>query len=164
VESYYPRIMQLKPLPRKRMSASQRASGATVQVPTPVALFPRYAFVHFDVRSNGWGQPVTQAGGGLLCREGKPVFLPTETIEAIRRRENNGIIPGKDSVRAIFNIGDRVTVTDGPFAAFPGIVERGLDCPIESLDPSLRIKIGINMFGRATPVELEYWQVAKYED
>src|SRR5690242_14240614 len=51
VATYYPKIMQLKPMPRRRMSASQRQAGMTIQVPTEVALFPRYIFTHFDMRA-----------------------------------------------------------------------------------------------------------------
>jgi transcription antitermination factor NusG len=42
-------------------------------------------------------------------------------------------------------------------------VEQGLDVAIEKLDPGMRIKVAVNIFGRATPVELEYWQVAKQD-
>lgn len=162
IKTYYPKIMQLRPLPRRRMSASQRQSGMTVQAPTEVALFPRYVFTHLDIRQTAWHDAFEVAGvGGLLCKAGMPVYMPDDTIAAIKRRENNGVIPGKDSVRIVFGIGDEVMVTNGPFASFPGIVEQGLDVAIEKLDPGMRIKVAVNIFGRATPVDLEYWQVAK---
>lgn len=165
IATYYPKIVQLKPMPRRRMSASQRAGGLTIQMPTEVALFPRYLFTNFDLRTEAWHSAFELAGvGGLICRDGMPIHIPEETIASIRRRENNGVIQGKDSVRVVFGIGDTVTVTDGPFASFPGIVEDGLDVPIEKLEPSMRIKVAVNIFGRATPVNLEYWQVAKQED
>jgi transcriptional antiterminator NusG len=165
ITTYYPRIMQLKALPRRRMSAAQRQGGLSVQVPTEVALFPRYVFTSFDIEQDQWHDAFDVAGvGGLVCRNGMPVYMPDETIASIKKRENNGVIPGKDSVRAIFSIGDEVTVTNGPFASFPGIVEQGLDVPIEKLVASMRIKVAVNIFGRATPVELEYWQVAKLSD
>lgn len=162
IKTYYPKIMQLKPLPRRRMSAAQRQGGFSVQVPTEVALFPRYIFTSLDISQGDWHDAFEVAGvGGLICRDGMPVYMPDEVIAKIKKRENNGVIPGKDSVRAIFGIGDEVTVTNGPFASFPGIVEEGLDVPIEKLEASMRIKVAVNIFGRATPVELEYWQVAK---
>lgn len=165
IATYYPVIMQLKPMPRRRMSAAQRQGGLSIQVPTPVALFPRYLFMNFDIEHDKWHDVFEVAGvGGLVCRNGMPVWMPDEVITSIKKRENNGVIPGKDSVRAIFNIGDEVTVTNGPFASFPGIVEEGLDVPIEKLVASMRIKVAVNIFGRATPVELEYWQVAKRDD
>jgi transcriptional antiterminator NusG len=135
-----------------------------VQAPQEVPLFPRYVFTRFDFRQEAWHSAFDLAGvGGFFCRDGMPVFLPDEDIAKIKRRENNGVISGKDSVRVLFDIGDNVTVTNGPFASFPGIVEQGLDVAIEKLEPSMRIKVAVNIFGRATPVELEYWQVAKQE-
>lgn len=161
IETYYPKIVQLKPLPRKRMSASQRASGMVVMAPQETALFPRYVFTRFDIRQGGWHEAFEFAGvGGLMCRDRMPVWMPEDKITAIKGRENNGVIPGKESLRVLFDIGDKVMVTDGPFASFPGIVEEGLDVAIEKLEASMRIKVAVNIFGRATPVELEYWQVA----
>src|SRR6185437_8096382 len=49
IKTYYPKIIQLKPMPRRRMSAAQRQGGMSVQVPTEVALFPRYIFTNFDI-------------------------------------------------------------------------------------------------------------------
>lgn len=164
IRTYYPKIMQLKPMPRNRMSASQRQAGMTVQVPTEVGLFPRYLFLNMDFQQQRFraGFELREIGG-FLSRDGNPIYLPDDVINSIRGRENNGVIPGKDSVRAIFAIGDQVTVTNGPFASFPGIVEEGLDVPIQDLAPHMRIKVAVNIFGRATPVELEYWQVAKQD-
>lgn len=165
ITTYYPKIRQLKPMPRRRMSASQRAGGLSIQIPTEVALFPRYVFTRFDIEHDAWHNAFEVAGvGGLVCRDGMPVYMPDEKIAGIKKRENNGVIPGADSIRAVFNIGDDVIVTDGPFASFPGIVEQGLDVPIEKLEASMRIKVAVNIFGRATPVDLEYWQVAKRDD
>ncbi|MDI1265610.1 MAG: transcription termination/antitermination protein NusG [bacterium] len=164
IETYHPKILQLKPLPRRRMSAAQRQGGISIQVPTEVPLFPRYIFANFDIHHDKWHDAFEVAGvGGLVCRDRMPVWMPDDTIASIKRRENNGVIPGKDSVRAIFSVGDQVTVTNGPFASFPGIVEEGLDVAIEKLEANMRIKVAVNIFGRATPVELEYWQVAKQE-
>jgi len=162
ITTYYPKIMQLKPLPRRRMSASQRQSGMTINTPQEAALFPRYVFTHLDIQDGSWHAAFEVAGvGGIICKGGMPVYMPDETIASIKRRENNGVVPGKDSVRIVFGIGDDVMVTNGPFASFPGIVEQGLDVAIEKLDPAMRIKVAVNIFGRATPVDLEYWQVAK---
>lgn len=162
IATYYPKIMQLKPLPRRRMSAGQRASGMTVMAPQETALFPRYVFAHFDIRETDWHAAFDYAGvGGFMCRSGMPIWMPDAEIAGLKRRENNGLISGKESFRAVFSIGDEVMVTDGPFASFPGIVEQGLDVAIGDLEPGLRIKVAVNIFGRATPVELEYWQVAR---
>jgi transcriptional antiterminator NusG len=165
IETYHPKTIMLKPLPRRRMSAAQRQGGMTIMAPSEVALFPRYVFTHFDIQQSGWHDAFEVAGvAGFVCRGGMPVYMPDATVNAIKKRENNGLIPGKDSVRVVFGIGDEVMVTDGPFASFPGIVEQGLDVPIEKLEASMRIKVAVNIFGRATPVDLEYWQVAKRDE
>jgi len=162
IEAYSPVIVELRAMPRRRMSHAQRQYGHAISMPREVALFPGYVFIRFDIRQSGWGNAFDMAGiGGLVCRDDMPLWMPDDKIEAIKRCENHGIISGKSSVRAVFDVGDEVMVTNGPFASFPGIVEEGLDCAIEKLDPAMRIKVAVNIFGRATPVELEYWQVAK---
>lgn len=164
IETYHPKTVILKPLPRRRMSAAQRQGGMAIMAPTEVALFPRYVFARFDIRHGGWHDAFEVAGvGGMVCKGGMPVYMPDDTIGSIKKRENNGLVPGKDSLRVVFGVGDEVTVTNGPFASFPGIVEEGLDVAIEKLDASMRIKVAVNIFGRATPVDLEYWQVSKQE-
>jgi len=163
IETYYPTILTLHPIPRRQMSAAQRKSGVSICKPMPAALFPGYIFMHVD-RRDGRIHEVFERGhvGGLVCRNGEPVWMPDEIIGAIKSRENgDGAVPGKETMRAVFNIGDEVRVTNGPFASFPGIVELGLDVGIEEFDPETRIKVAVNIFGRPTPVELEIWQVAK---
>lgn len=165
IETYHPKTVVLKPMPRRRMSASQRHGGMVIMAPAEVALFPRYVFTRFDIQQGGWHDAFEVAGtSGMICKGGMPVFMPDETIASIKKRENNGLVPSKDSLRVVFGIGDQVTVTNGPFASFPGIVEEGLDVAIEKLAPDMRIKVAVNIFGRATPVNLEYWQVAKQDD
>ena len=163
IETYYPTIMTLRKIPRRQMSARQRASGGEVRKPVPSALFPGYIFMHVDRRDPRIHTVFELAHvGGLVCREGAPVWMPDDLISGIKARENgDGYVPGKESLRVIFKIGDHVRVTDGPFASFPGIVERGLDAAIEEFDPETRIRVAVNIFGRATPVDLEIYQVAK---
>jgi transcription termination/antitermination protein NusG len=163
IEVYYPRVMEMRKVPRRKLSASQRRAGVEVKKPQLSPLFPRYIFARFGMARHSWRDIFKFAGiSGMVCNGDLPVMVPASLIAKIRARENDGVVAGTDSVRAVFGIGDHVTVTDGPFASFPGIVERGFDISIEELEPNLRIKVAVNIFGRATPVELEVWQVAKH--
>ena len=161
VETYYPTITQMKPLPRRQMSQAQRRAGFAVMAPQETALFPRYVFTRFDIRTQVWREAFDHAGvGGIMCHSAMPIWMPDEVIERVRRQVGTPITTS-DTFRHVFGLGDKVVVTNGPFATFPGVVEQAVDLPLEKLDASTRIKVAVNIFGRATPVELEYWQVAK---
>jgi Transcription antiterminator len=163
VETYYPMVLEMKKVPKKLLSLSQRRSGIEIKKPQIAPLFPRYIFARLGDTRYSWREIMTTASiGGMVCEGDMPIKVRSELIERIRARENNGAVAGCETVRTMFQVGDGVTVTDGPFASFPGIVERGLDRPIEDLDPQDRIKVAVNIFGRATPVELEIWQVSKH--
>lgn len=166
IETYYPTITEFKAMPRRRMSQAQRRSGIVVMEPREVAVFPRYVFTRIDLKDqdSNWREAFDYAGvGGLMGQSGMLVWMPDEAIEHVRGRVGHQIHT-TDTLRAFLAVGDEVFVNHGPFASFPGIVEQGLDIPIEKLDASMRIKVAVNIFGRATPVELEYWQVSKRSD
>jgi transcriptional antiterminator NusG len=160
IETYYPTVMQMRPMPRRMMSAAQRRSGLTIMQSRETAVFPRYVFTRFDIRLDAWHGAFDYAGVGLMGQKGMPVWMPDETIERVRARVGHQVTES-DSLRVFFGVGEKVFVNNGPFASFPGVVEEGLDVPIAELDASMRIKVAVNIFGRATPVELEYWQVSK---
>jgi transcriptional antiterminator NusG len=89
---------------------------------------------------------------GFLGADNKP--MPISDIEAgrILQQVQEGIDRPKPSVS--FEIGEQVRVSDGPFASFNGVVE-------EVDDARSRVKVAVSIFGRATPVELEFGQVEK---
>lgn len=162
ITTYYPIVLEMRKVAKRFLAPSQRGAGIVVRKPQPAPLFPRYIFTNFDMAQPDWREMFKFAGvGGMVCEGDLPVWVPDSLIDHIKEREHNGIIPGETATRVVFGIGDDVVVTDGPFASFPGIVERGLDCSIGDLDPLARIKVAVNIFGRATPVELEVWQVNK---
>jgi transcription termination/antitermination protein NusG len=89
---------------------------------------------------------------GFLGSDSRPVPIPDKEAEQILTQVQEGVERPKASIR--FEIGEQVRVADGPFASFNGIVQ---DVDAERS----RVKVEVSIFGRATPVELEFGQVEK---
>ena len=93
----------------------------------------------------------TQGIIGFLGGE-RPIATPTEEIEAIKAQITEA--EESEKPRVNFEIGEVVKINDGPFQNYNGAVEE-IDAEAGKL------KVTIDIFGRSTPVELEYWQVEK---
>jgi transcription termination/antitermination protein NusG len=89
---------------------------------------------------------------GFLGPQGKPSPMRDDEVARIL----NQVVEGQERPRSIitFQTGEQVSVTDGPFEGFQGMVE-------EVDQTNSRLKVSVSIFGRATPVELEFTQVAK---
>jgi transcriptional antiterminator NusG len=92
---------------------------------------------------------------GFLGSSGKPQPISdAEAARILNTKEEAAVAAPKTKVKVDYDIGDSVKVLDGPFATFNGLVEE-LD-----FDRS-RVKVSVSIFGRATPVELEFEQVER---
>jgi transcriptional antiterminator NusG len=89
---------------------------------------------------------------GFLGADKKPMPIPDVEAERIKGQVAEGVERPKASIH--FDIGEQVRVADGPFASFSGVVE-------EIDEARSRVKVAVSIFGRATPVDLEFGQVEK---
>jgi transcription termination/antitermination protein NusG len=115
--------------------------------------FPGYVLVKMDLTDEAYHLiKNTPKVTGFLGSDSKP--MPISEAEALRilHQVQEGIERPKPSIS--FEIGEQVRVSDGPFASFNGVVE-------EVDDARSRVKVAVSIFGRATPVELEFGQVEK---
>ena len=114
---------------------------------------PGYVLVKMDMTDRAYHLiNDTNRVNGFLGPQGKPTPLPNAEVARILNQVEEGVERPRPMIT--FEVGEQVNVTDGPFEGFAGLVE-------EVDDENARLKVSVSIFGRATPVELEYAQVAK---
>ncbi|MGR3178007.1 MAG: transcription termination/antitermination protein NusG [Candidatus Anammoxibacter sp.] len=120
-------------------------------------IFPGYIMAEIEVDDQGeipddvwYLLRETPGAGDFVGSKHKPVPMARHEAERILGDMEGGAEAPKTDID--FSKGDKIRINEGPFENYDGIVE-------EILSDSGRIKVILNIFGRATPVELEYWQV-----
>jgi transcriptional antiterminator NusG len=123
------------------------------KVTTERRFMPGYVLVRMEMSDRGY-HLITSINRvtGFLGPQGRPMPMRDAEVNQILNR----VQEGEESPRTLisFEIGERVKVNDGPFEGFDGMVEM-VD------DEHQRLKVTVSIFGRETPVELEFTQVAK---
>src|SRR4029077_8233252 len=115
--------------------------------------FPGYVLVKMDLTDEAYHLiKNTPKGTGFLGADNKPMPISDNEAQRILSQVLEGIERPKPAVS--FEVGEQVGGADGPFASFNGTVE-------EVDDSRSRLKVAVSIFGRATPVELEFGQVEK---
>ncbi|NRG20017.1 transcription termination/antitermination protein NusG [Rhizobiales bacterium] len=123
------------------------------KVDTERKFFPGYVLVKMDMTDQAYHLiKNTPKVTGFLGADQKPVPISDAEAHRILHQVQEGVDRPKPSVS--FEVGEQVRVADGPFASFSGHVE-------EVDDERARLKVAVSIFGRATPVELEFGQVEK---
>ena len=114
---------------------------------------PGYVLVHMEMSDETYHliSSINRVTG-FLGPQGRPVPMRDAEVNQLLNRVEEGEVAPRNLIR--FEIGERVRVNDGPFEDFDGMVE-GVD------DGTQRLKVSVSIFGRSTPVDLEFSQVTK---
>jgi len=120
---------------------------------TPQKFFPGYVLVEMDMTDDSWHLvKSTPKVTGFVGSGVRPAPLPQEEVETILRQMELGA--EKPKPKSVFQKGDKVRVVEGPFVNFSGL--------IDDMSPERgKLKVMVQIFGRLTPVELEYYQVER---
>jgi len=134
-------------VPKERVTEVRRGR----KIDTERKFFPGYVLVKMDMTDQAYHLiKNTPKVTGFLGADKKPI--PEAEAMRIAQQVQEGVDRPKTTIS--FEVGEKVRVNDGPFASFEGFIE-------EVDDGRARVKVAVSIFGRPTPVELEFGQVDK---
>jgi len=114
--------------------------------------YPGYLLIHMELNEKTWHFVRGTSGVLKFLGDKDPSPMPEEEVEEILealREKKEKVKP-----KVMFEEGETVKVTEGPFVNFSGV--------IDDVNPEKgKLKVMVSIFGRSTPVELEYWQVER---
>lgn len=116
--------------------------------------FPGYVLVHMEMTDETWHmvKGVPKVMGFIGGKGDRPAPIPDAQVDMILQRVKDGV--EKPRPKVLYDPGEVIRVTDGPFSDFNGVVEE------VDYDKS-RVRVTVSIFGRSTPVDLEFSQVEK---
>ncbi|MCM8831514.1 MAG: transcription termination/antitermination protein NusG [Candidatus Omnitrophica bacterium] len=115
--------------------------------------FPGYILIHMEMTEQTWLFVKNTPGiSSFIGSRKKPSPIPQEEVDKIFKKVAESEV--KPSPKVTFEKGESIRVIEGPFVNFNGVIE-------EVYADKGKLKVSISIFGRTTPVELEFWQVEK---
>ena len=124
-----------------------------VRVNTERKIFPGYILIKMNLNDDTWHIiKTTPKLSGFLGNKGKPIPISNSEAKRISQQVVDGVEKSRPAV--MYDVGEQVKVIDGPFASFNGEIEQ-ID------EEKARLRVAVSIFGRSTPVDLDYSQVEK---
>ena len=124
-----------------------------VRVNTERKIFPGYILIKMNLNDDTWHIiKTTPKLSGFLGNKGKPIPISNAEAKRISQQVVDGVEKSRPAI--MYDIGEQVKVIDGPFASFNGEIEQ-ID------EEKARLRVAVSIFGRSTPVDLDYSQVEK---
>ncbi|HEC69107.1 MAG TPA: transcription termination/antitermination factor NusG [Candidatus Omnitrophica bacterium] len=135
-------------IPKEQVSEVRRGQKRILER----KFFPGYVLIHMEMNESTWLFVKKTPGVTSFIGAKNPVAVPGEEVEKILKKSEE--TQAKPLPKVAFEKGETVRVVEGPFVNFNGLVEE--------VNPQKgKLKVAISIFGRSTPVELEFWQVEK---
>ncbi len=124
-----------------------------VRINSERKIFPGYILIKMNLNEDTWHIiKNTPKLSGFLGTKGKPIPISNDEAKRISQQVIDGVEKSRPAV--MYDVGEQVKVIDGPFASFNGEIEQ-ID------EEKARLRVAVSIFGRSTPVDLEYSQVEK---